>query len=192
MEWSNESTDEPFYLLCSADEDIDSKFPTNIVVYSDGTCNWLPLGLYISSCAIDIRWFPFDDQKCKLKFGSWTYDGNKINLTKKADKIDLSTYQESGEWEIIGTCPFMNRLLLHDLCSVLDVPSVRNVLTYSCCPEPYIDITYYIHIRRRTLYYGFNLIIPCALISFLSLLIFTLPPDAGEKVGLGESRREDL
>jgi hypothetical protein len=24
------------------------------------------------------------------------------------------------------------------------------------------------------------------------LLIFTLPPDAGEKVGLGESRREDL
>ena len=89
-------------MLCSADEDIDSKFPTNIVVYSDGTCSWVPLGLYISSCAIDIRWFPFDDQKCKLKFGSWTYDGTKINLTANGDTIDLSTYQPSGEWEIIG------------------------------------------------------------------------------------------
>jgi len=56
---------------------------------------------------------------------------------------------------------------------------------YECCPEPYIDITFSIHIRRRTLYYGFNLIIPCALISMLTLLTFILPPDEGEKIGLG-------
>ena len=90
-------------LICySADEDIDSKFPTNIIVYSTGVCNWLPLGLYISSCSIDIRWFPFDDQKCKLKFGSWTYDGAKLNLTAKKDSIDITTYQPSGEWDLIG------------------------------------------------------------------------------------------
>ena len=39
-------------LHCSADEDIDSKFPTNIVVYSDGRCSWVPLGLFISTCAV--------------------------------------------------------------------------------------------------------------------------------------------
>ena len=59
-------------------------------------------GLYISSCVIDIKWFPFDDQYCTMKFGSWTYDGSKINLTALNDKIDTSTYQPSGEWDLIG------------------------------------------------------------------------------------------
>ena len=90
------------YTFDSADEDIDSKFPTHIVVYSDGTCNWVPLGLYISSCTINIRWFPFDDQICTLKFGSWTYDGSKINLTARDDTIDISNYSPSGEWDLLG------------------------------------------------------------------------------------------
>ena len=39
--------------------------------------------------------------------------------------------------------------------------------------------------RRRTLYYFFNLIVPCVLISSMALLGFTLPPDSGEKLTLG-------
>lgn len=68
---------------------------------------------------------------------------------------------------------------------ILDVPGQRNVHKYDCCPEQYIDITFTIHVRRRTLYYGFNLIIPCVLISSMALLSFTLPPDSGEKISLG-------
>ena len=69
----------------------------------------------------------------------------------------------------------------------IGVPAKRNVVQYDCCPEQYIDITFTIHIRRRTLYYGFNLIIPCVLISSMALLAFTLPPDAGEKISLGKN-----
>jgi hypothetical protein len=54
-------------------------------------------------------------------------------------------------------------------------------------PEPYIDITFAILIRRKTLYYFFNLIVPCVLIASMALLGFTLPPDSGEKLSLGES-----
>jgi len=87
----------------SADEDIDSKYPSNVISYADGLCIWIPLGLFISSCKIDIRWFPFDDQKCKLKFGSWTYDGRSINMTfHSKGAVDLKTYQPSGEWELVG------------------------------------------------------------------------------------------
>jgi nicotinic acetylcholine receptor len=66
------------------------------------------------------------------------------------------------------------------------MPATRNALKYDCCPEQYIDVTFTVHIRRRTLFYGFNLIIPCVLISSMALLTFTLPPEAGEKISLGQ------
>ncbi|CAF3292360.1 unnamed protein product, partial [Rotaria sp. Silwood2] len=42
-----------------------------------------------------------------------------------------------------------------------------------------------VHIRRRVLYYLFNIIFPCIWLSILSLLGFCLPPDSGEKITLG-------
>ena len=30
---------------------------------------------------IDITWFPFDDQNCEMKFGSWTYTGFKVHIS---------------------------------------------------------------------------------------------------------------
>ena len=58
-------------------------------------------------------------------------------------------------------------------------------MRYECCPAPYLDITFTIKIRRRTLYYFCNLIIPCILIASMAVLGFTLPPDSGEKLSLG-------
>ena len=51
-----------------------------------------------------------------------------------------------------------------------DVPGKRNEEYYECCPAPYLDITFKIMIRRRTLYYFFNLIIPCVLIASMAVL----------------------
>ena len=70
--------------------------------------------------------------------------------------------------------------------SISEVPAKRNEVIYECCPEPYLDITYTIKMRRRTLYYFCNLIIPCILIASMAVLGFTLPPDSGEKLSLGD------
>uniref|UniRef100_A0A1B0B5Y6 Neurotransmitter-gated ion-channel transmembrane domain-containing protein n=1 Tax=Glossina palpalis gambiensis TaxID=67801 RepID=A0A1B0B5Y6_9MUSC len=80
---------------------------------------------------------------------------------------DISSFITNGEWDLLG------------------VPGKRNEIYYNCCPEPYIDITFAILIRRKTLYYFFNLIVPCVLIASMALLGFTLPPDSGEKLSLG-------
>lgn len=72
------------------------------------------------------------------------------------------------------------------LRSLLGVPAKRNELYYECCKEPYPDVTFTVTMRRRTLYYGLNLLIPCVLISGLALLVFLLPADSGEKISLGE------
>ncbi|CAG0913226.1 unnamed protein product [Notodromas monacha] len=152
----------------SADEGFDGTYKTNVVVRHNGSCLYVPPGIFKSTCKIDITWFPFDDQKCEMKFGSWTYDGFQLDLTLQSDEGgDLSSFINNGEWDLIG------------------VPGKRNSITYACCPAPYVDITFVVHIRRRTLYYFSNLIVPCVLISSMALLGFTLPPDSGEKLTLG-------
>ncbi|XP_076237556.1 nicotinic acetylcholine receptor alpha6 [Calliopsis andreniformis] len=152
----------------SAEEGFDGTYQTNVVVSNNGHCLYVPPGIFKSTCKIDITWFPFDDQHCQMKFGSWSYNGFQVNLEMNSETgSDLSDFIMNGEWYLIG------------------MPGQRNSVTYQCCPEPYIDITFIVQIRRRTLYYFFNLIVPCVLISSMALLGFTLPPDSGEKLTLG-------
>ena len=81
--------------------------------------------------------------------------------------MDLSNFVSNGEWELIN------------------VEAIRHVITYPCCIEPFPDVTFVIHIRRRTLYYMYNVIIPCVMLSILTLTGFWMRPDSGEKVTLG-------
>ena len=37
----------------------------------------------------DITWFPFDDQNCEMKFGSWTYNGFNVSLGPSATLLLL-------------------------------------------------------------------------------------------------------
>ena len=53
-----------------------------------------------SSCKIDVTFFPFDDQICHVKFGSWTYSGLQVDLVNKSATTDLSNYMKSGEWDL--------------------------------------------------------------------------------------------
>lgn len=72
----------------SADEGFDGSYPTNVVVRNNGSCLYVPPGIFKSTCKIDITWFPFDDQRCDMKFGSWTYDGfqvSSLSLIKKTN-----------------------------------------------------------------------------------------------------------
>ncbi|XP_023652717.1 neuronal acetylcholine receptor subunit alpha-7-like isoform X1 [Paramormyrops kingsleyae] len=152
-------------LYNSADERFDATFHTNILVNSSGYCQYMPPGIFRSTCYIDVRWFPFDVQRCELKFGSWTYGGWSLDL--QMVDADVTGYIANGEWDLV------------------EVPGRRNERFYDCCKEPYPDVTFTVVMRRRTLYYGLNLLIPCVLISTLALLVFLLPADSGEKISLG-------
>ncbi|XP_074090645.1 neuronal acetylcholine receptor subunit alpha-7 isoform X2 [Macrotis lagotis] len=153
-------------LYNSADERFDATFHTNVLVNSSGHCQYLPPGIFKSSCYIDVRWFPFDVQQCKLKFGSWSYGGWSLDL--QMQEADISGYISNGEWDLV------------------EIPGKRSERFYDCCKEPYPDVTFTVTMRRRTLYYGLNLLIPCVLISALALLVFLLPADSGEKISLAQ------
>lgn len=71
------------YSFNSADEGFDGTYHTNVVVRHNGSCLYVPPGIFKSTCKIDIAWFPFDDQHCDMKFGSWTYDGSQVFSCRK-------------------------------------------------------------------------------------------------------------
>uniref|UniRef100_A0A667Y5L3 Cholinergic receptor, nicotinic, alpha 4b n=1 Tax=Myripristis murdjan TaxID=586833 RepID=A0A667Y5L3_9TELE len=153
-------------LYNNADGDFAVTHLTKAQLFHDGRIKWMPPAIYKSSCSIDVTFFPFDQQNCKMKFGSWTYDRAKIDLISMANNVDQMDYWESGEWVIINAV------------------GKYNTKKYECCTEIYPDITYYFIIRRLPLFYTINLIIPCLLISCLTVLVFYLPSQCGEKITL--------
>lgn len=146
---------------------------TKATLKHTGEVYWEPPAIYKTSCVMNVEYFPYDEQSCFMKFGSWTYNGAQVDLKHLEQVagsnivqigIDLSELYPSVEWDI------------------LEVPASRNEEYYPCCPEPYSDITFKLTMRRKTLFYTVNLIIPCVGITFLTVLVFYLPSDSGEKV----------
>ena len=99
---------------------------TNIVIYSGGNCTWITPIVLKTTCNIDYTTYR---QTCQIKYGSWTYDGFKINLT--AGSADTSTYVVNKEWVLKNAI------------------AERNDIYYPCCEEPYLDVTYRITLDRR-------------------------------------------
>lgn len=70
---------------------------------------------------------------------------------------------------------------------VSDTPIFRVEKPHTCFPdETFPSLYFYLYLRRRTLYFGFNLVIPGLLITLMATLGFICPPDAGEKIALGK------
>ena len=175
---------------------------TKASVSYNGDVIWKPPTIYKSSCKINVEWFPFDEQNCDLKFGSWTYNGYQLDL-KHVDQergsnfvkygIDMSEFYMSVEWDILEIPASRNEEyytpqsinvangITEDMAEFIDESELAEddhrrkgtLLT---------DITFYMTLRRKTLFYTVNLIIPCVGISFLTVLVFYLPSDSGEKV----------
>lgn len=139
------------------------------VVYSDGTVLYIPPARIKSHCNLDLRYFPMDIQVCTIKVGSWTYDGNTIDLEffNSLENIDLTDFEPNLEW------------------NVLKAEAKKNVKYYKCCNEPYPDLTFTLHLQRLNGYYKFVYIGPAVLLALLAPFIFLLPPADTQKATLG-------
>ena len=78
------------------------QFKTRVILDNDGTNTWYAPTILRSGCNIDITYFPFDDQLCELKFGSWTYNGFQVNVLEMAKEADLTSYMKSSEFQLVS------------------------------------------------------------------------------------------
>jgi len=144
---------------------------TLIQVTHDGNVTLLTQAIYMSKCTIDVTYYPFDAQKCELKFASWSTEVTRLNMT--IGNIDrkkiLSLYSPSGVFEL------------------KKIYARRHEMPDPCCVDAFADVTYYLVIWRRPKFFLFNYIQPAVLINILALFVFLIPAESGEKITLGIS-----
>ena len=90
-------------LYNNADGNYEVTLMTKATLYPEGKVVWEPPAIYKSSCTINVEFFPFDEQQCSMKFGSWTYDGYQVDLVHRENQPGTDT---------IGTCTLASFLIL--------------------------------------------------------------------------------
>lgn len=150
----------------AADDDDGLLFKTQVVLESDGTTSWNSPATFSTSCELDVSDFPYDKQLCKLKFGPWNSDISILNMTADTRPLTTDKYVESSEWEL------------------LSASKKRNSNDYACCKIPFSDVTLSLEIRRKPLFYWFNLVIPYALLLMSLWVGYFVPPQSGERISL--------
>jgi nicotinic acetylcholine receptor len=144
----------------------DDDLAWKISVYSDGTATFNFPGSINGQCSLTISDYPYDEHKCSFMFTSWVHDGSELVLRlRPSNALDFGNYIYNNEWHIVGAEP-------------------KNVVQkYSCCPAPFYMTSFNIHVRRGASSYVSNYIIPSILIAILSIMMFTLPPEVGKRMG---------
>ncbi|XP_028315222.1 neuronal acetylcholine receptor subunit non-alpha-2-like [Gouania willdenowi] len=154
-------------LYDNADGRFEGSLMTKAIVKYTGAVTWTPPVTYKSACTMDVTFFPFDRQNCTMKFGSWTYDGHMVDIVLSDHQVDRKDFFDNGEWQIL---------------SATGARGTRKDELYS-----YPFVTYSFILKRLPLFYTLFLIIPCLGLSFLTVLVFYLPSDEGEKLSLSTS-----
>lgn len=97
------------------------KYKTKVAVSYDGNNSWMAPAMFQSICNIDIKYFPFDEQHCHMKFASWAYDVSMLDVyvnPKETGKLK-GIYQPSNEWDLISFDAERKEVRLTNLVSIL-------------------------------------------------------------------------
>ena len=131
---------------------------------SSGLVHWKPSQVIKTGCDIDVTYYPFDTQTCSIIVSTWMSTKDEIDIDPQTGNsgLILNKYSTSGTWELTS--------------NHLEILPNENDLT---------RIQFKIVLKRLRTYYVLNIILPVLFLSFTASLVFFLPADAGEKIGMG-------
>ncbi|XP_067659393.1 neuronal acetylcholine receptor subunit alpha-5-like [Haliotis asinina] len=135
-------------------------FPTT--VWSNGTVEWYAAKKYVTSCKMDVSYFPFDQQRCYFRLTQWVSFSSEVNFTFYDPPITFRAFEENGEWKITDT-------------------SVKKDYFYE---GKYQSLIFGLVLVRRRPFYVLSMMVPMSFLSALNLMVFHVPPGSGEKMTL--------
>ena len=151
-----------------------------LTVHWNGIVVWIFPDVFRSYCDVVITYFPFgkkflifhaffhmvflfgslDKQNCTLEIQSWSRPSNELLVRHQPQNIRQQNQYIRTEWQVYGI-------------------TVRNATM-----KRYLWLIFQINMKRNYQFYVNHMIFPFSILSFLTLFVFWLPPDSGEKVTL--------
>lgn len=160
----------PDIVLINSADTVTEKQDPLVIVFHTGTVFYSPKMRLRAPCSLDLTKFPFDEQICKLTFGSWTYDNSNINLTHFAfgeNGLDIADLRVNREW------------------SVTESLATRSDKEFQYATNKYPLIEFSFRLQRNPTYYRHVFILPAVLLAILVPFQFLLPPDSKDRMILG-------
>ncbi|XP_078340957.1 neuronal acetylcholine receptor subunit alpha-7-like [Crassostrea virginica] len=132
-----------------------------VTVTSAGHMTWFPGAKYTVQCHMNVKKFPFDEQKCSMVVGAWqTTDWMQKIVPRARSKNGAKEIAENGEWEFQS-------------------------FTYEETYDPEFNLTkiiYTLRFRRRYRYFLLCTIMPIVILAVLNSLTFLIPVESGERI----------
>ena len=150
----------PELILTNPSQKIDSygKDWQLIRYYYTGVASWTPGDLIKATCFLDVRYFPFDIQECKMEMYAWGYNADEVKLVLIRDDIDMNFFASHGSWNVLNTS-----------ANVEYVGSTSRVV-------------FSFRLERKSQFIIVNIILPILFLCLLNILVFVLPTESGERV----------
>lgn len=143
----------------------DSEAESTLFIYTDGSMFYSKGVKIVASCAMDLKDFPMDTQKCGLSLGSYGHSLADVNYKWRREKVVV---EKKNIAQFDMTEAYLN----------------RSVMIY--ISGNYTQLLVYFHFERRIGYYVNQVYIPDTLIVTISWIVFWLgQDDMGGRVGLG-------
>ncbi|XP_063723389.1 neuronal acetylcholine receptor subunit beta-3-like isoform X2 [Symsagittifera roscoffensis] len=154
-------------------------------VNPDGILVVFPLALtQKTTCTFDVTDFPFDTQYCNIEIGPWFTDMTTFpralfptglgpfiiqHPVPTVSSMSLESYIPNSQW---------------DLVSARMTNTTRKARLGSTLKE-FEVIVYTLEMRRKPQFFVYTLVLPCLILTLLTVLSVLLPVESGEKMGLG-------
>ncbi|CAF1681701.1 unnamed protein product, partial [Adineta ricciae] len=131
-----------------------------LTAHYNGTVEWVFPDVFRSYCDVVITYFPFDKQNCTLEIQSWSRPADELLVRHQPQNVRQQTQYIRTEWQVYEV-------------------SVRTATM-----KRYLWLVFHINMKRNHQFYVNHMIFPFSTLSFLTLFVFWLPPDSGEKITL--------
>ena len=149
-----------------------------VILDHSGVIRWAPHLHLTSSCPINLKLFPLDRQTCPVEFASHLYHFNgsiqyqrmRNPKDRIIDRVLMGFLIKHEQWNLIDSEVF-------NLNTTLDFGEGLSV--------SYICFGFRLIFSRQPMFYILNIIIPCLIMSLMSILLFCLPIESGEKASFG-------